>query len=51
MDSDIRRVASLKKDVLFLQKQHRETLRKLHEEIEELKRENKGIQLNASWVS
>lgn len=43
MDSDIRRVASLKKDVLFLQKQHRETLRKLHEEIEELKRENKEL--------
>ena len=32
----------LEKSVQFLQQQHSETLVKLHEEIEHLKRENKG---------
>lgn len=39
MDS---RGASLQRNIEFLQKQHRETLEKLHGEIDILKRENKG---------
>uniref|UniRef100_A0AAY4ER41 Uncharacterized protein n=1 Tax=Denticeps clupeoides TaxID=299321 RepID=A0AAY4ER41_9TELE len=39
-----RRVASLEKDVAFLQQQHQGTLRKLHEEIDALKRENRELQ-------
>lgn len=42
MDSDLSRIASLEKDVSFLQAQHRETLGKLHQELDALKRENKG---------
>lgn len=37
-----KRVLDLEKSVQFLQQQHSETLVKLHEEIEHLKRENKG---------
>ncbi|XP_076126626.1 uncharacterized protein LOC143106271 isoform X1 [Alosa pseudoharengus] len=44
MDSDLSRIASLEKDVSFLQQQHRETLGKLHQEIDSLKRENKELQ-------
>lgn len=36
------RVASLQRNVQFLQEQHKETLKKLHAEIENLRRENKG---------
>ncbi|KTG42329.1 hypothetical protein cypCar_00043368 [Cyprinus carpio] len=35
------RVASLQRNIDFLQKQHKETLEKLHGEIDILKRENK----------
>ncbi|XP_076742540.1 coiled-coil domain-containing protein 74B isoform X3 [Maylandia zebra] len=35
------RVASLQRNVQFLQEQHKETLKKLHAEIENLRRENK----------
>ncbi|XP_040107175.1 coiled-coil domain-containing protein 74B [Oryx dammah] len=38
-----KRVLDLEKSVQFLQKQHSETLVKLHEEIEHLKRENKDL--------
>lgn len=37
-----KRVLDLEKSLQFLQQQHSETLAKLHEEIEHLKRENKG---------
>ncbi|XP_049909543.1 coiled-coil domain-containing protein 74A isoform X2 [Epinephelus moara] len=37
------RVASLHRNIQFLQEQHRETLEKLHAEIEYLRRENKGM--------
>ncbi|XP_072538049.1 coiled-coil domain-containing protein 74A isoform X2 [Salminus brasiliensis] len=37
------RVASLEKDILFLQQTHKSTLEKLHEEIEGLKRTNKEL--------
>ncbi|KAK2109157.1 Coiled-coil domain-containing protein 74A [Saguinus oedipus] len=37
-----KRVLVLEKSLQFLQQQHSETLAKLHEEIEHLKRENKG---------
>lgn len=37
-----KRVLDLEKSLRFLQQQHSETLSKLHEEIEYLKRENKG---------
>lgn len=36
------RVASLERDIHFLQQQHKETLEKLHGELDGLKRENKG---------
>ncbi|KAG8521976.1 LOW QUALITY PROTEIN: Coiled-coil domain-containing protein 74B, partial [Galemys pyrenaicus] len=39
-----KRVLDLEKSVQFLQQQHSETLVKLHEEIEHLKRENKDLQ-------
>uniref|UniRef100_A0AAY3ZUY8 Uncharacterized protein n=1 Tax=Denticeps clupeoides TaxID=299321 RepID=A0AAY3ZUY8_9TELE len=42
LDPD-RRVASLERDVDFLQRQHRDTLRLLHAEIETLQRQNRGI--------
>ncbi|XP_016136436.1 coiled-coil domain-containing protein 74B-like isoform X1 [Sinocyclocheilus grahami] len=38
------RVASLRRNIDFLQKQHRETLEKLHGEIDRVKRENKELQ-------
>ncbi|XP_019487598.1 PREDICTED: coiled-coil domain-containing protein 74B-like isoform X1 [Hipposideros armiger] len=38
-----KRVLDLEKSLLFLQQQHSETLAKLHEEIERLKRENKDL--------
>lgn len=37
-----KRVVDLEKSLQFLQQQHSETLVKLHEEIDHLKRENKG---------
>ncbi|XP_013126251.1 coiled-coil domain-containing protein 74B isoform X2 [Oreochromis niloticus] len=37
------RVASLQRNVQFLQEQHNETLKKLHAEIEHLRRENKEL--------
>ena len=36
------RVRQLEKNVIFLEKQHRETLQQLHEEIERLKNVNRG---------
>ncbi|XP_037353242.1 coiled-coil domain-containing protein 74B-like isoform X2 [Talpa occidentalis] len=39
-----KRVLDLEKSLQFLQQQHSETLAKLHEEIEHLKRENKDLQ-------
>ncbi|XP_061782877.1 coiled-coil domain-containing protein 74B isoform X2 [Nerophis lumbriciformis] len=38
-----RRVASLQKNIEFLQQQHKQTLVKLHEEVEYLRRENKEL--------
>ncbi|XP_056147195.1 coiled-coil domain-containing protein 74A [Lampris incognitus] len=38
------RVVSLQRDVHFLQQQHRETLQKLHAEIDDLRRKNKELQ-------
>ncbi|XP_043102648.1 coiled-coil domain-containing protein 74A isoform X2 [Puntigrus tetrazona] len=38
------RSASLEKDILFLQQQHKDTLERLHAEIEDLKRVNKELQ-------
>ncbi|XP_061119672.1 coiled-coil domain-containing protein 74A isoform X2 [Conger conger] len=38
------RVASLERDIHFLQQQHKETLDKLHGELDGLKRENKELQ-------
>lgn len=43
MDTTGAKLASLEKDIQFLQETHRTTLKKLHEEIEHLKRANKGI--------
>ncbi|XP_067280434.1 coiled-coil domain-containing protein 74B isoform X2 [Pseudorasbora parva] len=40
------RVDSLRRNIDFLQKQHRETLEKLHGEIDHLKRQNKDLQYN-----
>lgn len=40
------RVASLRRNVQFLQRQHEETLEKLHAEIDYLRRENKGVVSN-----
>ena len=37
------RVQQLEKNLIFLKQQHHETLRQLHEEIERLKNENRGI--------
>ncbi|KAF4072173.1 hypothetical protein AMELA_G00260170 [Ameiurus melas] len=44
MDPAGARVASLEKDIQFLQQTHKCTLEKLHEEIEHLKRANKELQ-------
>ncbi|XP_062854353.1 coiled-coil domain-containing protein 74A isoform X2 [Trichomycterus rosablanca] len=41
---DRARIASLEKDLIFLQQTHKNTLEKLHEEIEHLKRANKELQ-------
>ncbi|KAG1973348.1 hypothetical protein F2P79_000798 [Pimephales promelas] len=38
------RITSLEKDILFLQQQHTDTLRRLHAEMEDLKRINKELQ-------
>ncbi|CAL8406103.1 unnamed protein product [Arctogadus glacialis] len=38
------RVASLQRNITFLQQQHGDTLHKLHAEIDDLKRENKDLQ-------
>lgn len=43
MDMAGPRVASLEKDILFLQQTHKATLEKLHEETEHLRRANKGM--------
>ncbi|XP_078811879.1 coiled-coil domain-containing protein 74B isoform X4 [Oryzias latipes] len=39
-----RRVTSLERSIQFLQEQHKETLQKLHAEIDHLRRENKGLE-------
>ncbi|KAI5614098.1 coiled-coil domain-containing protein 74B-like [Silurus asotus] len=44
MDTAGARIASLEKDILFLQQTHKSTLEKLHEKIEHLKRANKELQ-------
>ncbi|GAA6105908.1 coiled-coil domain-containing protein 74A isoform X1 [Tachysurus ichikawai] len=44
METTGAKVASLEKDILFLQQTHKTTLEKLHEEIEHLKRANKELQ-------
>lgn len=41
-DQENPRVASLQRNIQFLQQQHEETLEKLHAEIDYLRRENKG---------
>uniref|UniRef100_A0A8C9PMX8 Coiled-coil domain-containing protein 74B n=1 Tax=Spermophilus dauricus TaxID=99837 RepID=A0A8C9PMX8_SPEDA len=46
-----KRVLDLEKSLQFLQQQHSETLVKLHEEIEHLKRENKGDMSTSSFQS
>ncbi|XP_026855592.2 coiled-coil domain-containing protein 74A isoform X1 [Electrophorus electricus] len=43
-DAELSRLASLEKDILFLQQTHKNTLEKLHEEIDDLKRANKELQ-------
>ncbi|XP_058640077.1 coiled-coil domain-containing protein 74A isoform X2 [Onychostoma macrolepis] len=43
-DAHSTRIASLEKDILFLQQQHKDTLERLHAEIEDLKRVNKELQ-------
>uniref|UniRef100_A0A667XCQ4 Si:ch211-222n4.2 n=1 Tax=Myripristis murdjan TaxID=586833 RepID=A0A667XCQ4_9TELE len=42
------RVASLKRDIQFLQEQHKDTLQKLHAEVDYLRRENKGESHNCT---
>ncbi|XP_016048304.2 coiled-coil domain-containing protein 74B isoform X2 [Erinaceus europaeus] len=46
-----KRILDLEKSLQFLQQQHSETLVKLHEEIEHLKRENKGSISSSSFHS
>ncbi|XP_056585802.1 coiled-coil domain-containing protein 74A isoform X3 [Triplophysa dalaica] len=41
VDEDGKRITSLQKDILFLQQQHKDTLERLHAEIDHLKRVNK----------
>ena len=41
------RVTSLQRNIQFLQQQHKDTLEKLHAEIDELRRENKGVSLSS----
>ncbi|XP_076019769.1 coiled-coil domain-containing protein 74B [Genypterus blacodes] len=43
-DVEQRRVASLQNDIVFLQQQHKETLQRLHAEVDHLRRENKELQ-------
>lgn len=43
-DAQDTRIASLEKDILFLQHQHKDTLERLHAEMENLKRANKELQ-------
>ncbi|XP_077079102.1 uncharacterized protein LOC143732197 [Siphateles boraxobius] len=43
-DAHDTRIASLEKDILFLQQQHTDTLERLHAEMEDLKRVNKELQ-------
>lgn len=45
------RLASMQRNVQFLQQQHQETLEKLHAEIEYLRRENKGENVGQVNVS
>nr|XP_061800470.1 coiled-coil domain-containing protein 74A-like [Nerophis lumbriciformis] len=42
VDTDLR-VASLQRNIEFLQYQHKETLQKLHQEVDDLRRENKEL--------
>lgn len=51
MDTAGARVASLEKDILFLQQTHKTTLEKLHEEIEHLNRANKGMKIHINHCS
>ena len=44
------KASQLEKDITFLKSQHRDTLIKLHEEVEKLKRRNKGEELRCSQV-
>nr|KAF6311904.1 hypothetical protein mPipKuh1_009096 [Pipistrellus kuhlii] len=46
-----KRVVDLEKSLQFLQQQHSETLVKLHEEIEHLKRENKAASQNKARLN
>ncbi|XP_067268882.1 coiled-coil domain-containing protein 74B [Pseudorasbora parva] len=43
-DAQDTRIASLEKDILFLQQQHKDTLERLHAEMDNLKRANKELQ-------
>lgn len=43
-DNTDNRVASLRRNIDFLQKQHKETLEKLHDEVDHLRRQNKELQ-------
>ncbi|XP_039628029.1 uncharacterized protein si:ch211-222n4.2 isoform X2 [Polypterus senegalus] len=45
------RISALEKSLQFLQQQHSETLEKLHQEIEQLRRKNKGSFGNLSYQS
>ncbi|XP_051777304.1 uncharacterized protein si:ch211-222n4.2 isoform X2 [Erpetoichthys calabaricus] len=45
------RISALEKSLQFLQQQHSETLEKLHQEIEQLRRKNKGTFGNMSYQS
>ncbi|KAK0153987.1 Coiled-coil domain-containing protein 74A [Merluccius polli] len=42
--ADIHRVASLQRNIAFLQQQHKDTLQQLHAEIDDLRRGNKDLQ-------
>ncbi|XP_057675954.1 coiled-coil domain-containing protein 74B isoform X2 [Corythoichthys intestinalis] len=49
VDTDLR-VASLQRNIEFLQYQHKETLQKLHQEVDDLRRENKVLKHNQVGV-
>lgn len=51
MDPAEARVASLQKDILFLQQTHKSTLEKLHEETEHLRRANQGMKNHCKHCS